>query len=143
MDAVSEEQQDEASSAGTAAEGQDPERAGVCGRGYPLREVGTGGPLIERGSGRGVAVDAADETELTDARGLQEAISSNNFCTARLRATVPVWGGGGGGGWFSLGKGVPARGTRGRGDGDGERDRVEQVEEAVERRGVAGIGVER
>jgi len=84
-----------------------------------------------------VAAAAPEELEPTEARGLQAPVSSNSFCTARLRATVPV--GGGGGGWFSLAKGVATR-WRPRGDGVGERDRVE---EAVERRGVAGTGVER
>lgn len=51
---------------------------------------------------------------------------------------MPV-GGGGSGGWFSFAKGVATR-WRPRGEGVGERDRVE---EAVERRGVEGTGVER
>ena len=82
-----------------------------------------------------MAAAAPEELEPTEARGLQAPVSSNSFCTARLRATVPV--GGGGGGWFSLAKGVATR-WRPRGDGVGERDRVE---EAVERRGLAGMGV--
>jgi hypothetical protein len=141
VDDVSDEEQQEAVSESTAPEaGQEPARAGVGRRGYPLRAVGAAGPLVERGSGRGVAAGTAEELELTEARGLPAPISSKSFWTARRRATVPV-GGGGGGGWFSLAKGVTARcRPRGDGVGDGERDRVE---EAVERRGVEGTGVER
>ena len=134
VDAVSDDEQHDAAS---AAEGYEPVRAGVGRRGYPLLAVGAAGPLAERGSGRGVAAAPPEELEPTEARGLQAPVSSNSFCTALLRATVPV--GGGGGGWFSLAKGVATR-WRPRGDGVGERDRVE---EAVERRGVAGTGVER
>jgi hypothetical protein len=83
-----------------------------------------------------VGAATLEEMEFTEARGLHAPVSSNSFCTARLRATVPV----GGGGWFSLAKGVATR-CRPRGDGVGERDRVE--EEAVERRGVEGTGVVR
>lgn len=144
VDDVSDDEQHDAASesaAAEAAEGYEPARAGVGRRGYPLLAVGTAGPLVERGSGRGVAAATPEETELTEARGLQAPVSSNSFCTARLRATVPV-GGGGGGGWFSLAKGVATR-CRPRGDGVGERDRVEEAAEALERRGVEGTGVER
>jgi len=103
--------------------------------------VGAAGPLVERGSGRGVAAGTAEELEPTEARGLPAPVSSKSYWTARRRPTVPV-GGGGGGGWFSLAKGVAAR-CRPRGDGVGERDRVEEAAEAVERRGVEGTGVER
>jgi len=142
VDDVSDEEQQEAVSDSTAAEaGQEPARAGVGRRGYPLRAVGAAGPLVERGSCRGVAADTAEELDPTEARGLPAPVSSKSFWTARRRATVPV-GGGGGGGWFSLAKGVAAR-CRPRGDGVGERDRVEEAAEAVERRGVEGTGVER
>jgi hypothetical protein len=143
VDDVSDEEQHEAASDSTAAEGgqEEPARAGVGRRGYPLRAVGAAGRLVERGSGRGVGAGTVEAEELatTEARGLPAPVSSKSFWTARRRATVPV---GGGGGWFSLAKGVAAR-CRPRGDGVGERDRVEEAAEAVERRGVEGTGVER
>jgi hypothetical protein len=140
VDDVSDEKQHEEASDSTAAEvGQEPARAGVGRRGYPLRAVGATGPLVERRRGRGVASRTAAELEPTEARGLLAPVSSKSFCTARRRATVPL---GGGGGWFSLAKGVAVR-CRPRGEGVGERDRVEEAADAVERRGVGGTGVER
>lgn len=70
VDAVSDDEQHDAASESAAAEGHDPARAGVGRRGYPLLAVGAAGPLVVRGSGRGVAAEAPEEVELTDARGL-------------------------------------------------------------------------
>lgn len=131
VDPVSEEQQDAASSAAAADDddGQEAARAGVGMRGYPLRAVdaaAAAGPLVDRCRARGVPAAAA-----ADARGLAPPEpSSNSLRTARLRDAVD--GGGGGGGWFSLAKGVAARGRWAL--GDGVRD------EEVERRGEEGTG---
>lgn len=76
VEAVSDDEQHDAASESApaeAAEGHDPARAGVGRRGYPLLAVGAAGPLMARGSGRGVAAPRPEEeevVELTDARGL-------------------------------------------------------------------------
>jgi hypothetical protein len=71
VDDVSDEKQHEEASDSTAAEvGQEPARAGVGRRGYPLRAVGATGPLVERRRGHEVASRTAAELEPTEARGL-------------------------------------------------------------------------
>lgn len=130
VDPVSEEQQDAASSA-AAADDDDgrrrPARASACAGTLSARWMPRPPPAR---SSTGAGPRRPRRSRSRRARLAPPEPSSNSLRTARLRDAVD--GGGGGGGWFSLAKGVAARGRWAL--GDGVRD------EEVERRGEEGTG---